>query len=150
MLGLEVLYVRGASEKAGDKPSAPLPGGDRADPSAEGLCETGLPSLSWRLSHPRERGPYLTPLHFAYYIQFQPFEILVMGEKWIFATVTVASLIGPPGFEPGTARYRPRGFRPGCPPGGCLQRRPSGESAPPLAPPIRIGGRSRPLSYGPL
>ncbi len=23
--------------------------------------------------------------------------------------------------EPGTARYRPRGFRPGCPPGGCLQ-----------------------------
>ncbi len=26
-----------------------------------------------------------------------------MGEKWIFATVTVASLIGPPGFEPGTA-----------------------------------------------
>lgn len=29
--------------------------------------------------------------------------------------------IGPPGFEPGTARYRPRGFRSGCPPGGCLQ-----------------------------
>ncbi len=33
-----------------------------------------------------------------------------MGGKWIFATITVKLTIGPPGFEPGTARYRPRGF----------------------------------------
>ncbi len=50
-----------------------------------------------------------------------------------FVTITVKLTIGPPGFEPGTARYRP--------PGGSLWLSPGW---------LSTAGRSRPLSYGPF
>ena len=111
-----------AGEKAGDRPGAPRRAGPsigslgeleagasspEGGGSAEGLCETGLPSLSWRLSHPRERerAVFNATSLCALYTVFNLSRDSGYGRKMDFCYSHSDQLtIGPPGFEPGTAR----------------------------------------------